>query len=262
MPSGGATINTLAMTTNVGFANGSNVLNLTAGGLIGASGLTFGANPAEGFITAGGIITGAGTTQDLYIYNRSGVFTINSSVVDNSTNNPDPLNHPTGFAPTPVRLVISVNGGIISLAGVFNSYSGGTVVNGGANGSGTVNLAMNPGFSGYLIPAAGGLTINDATVTETTESNEIDPNTVVSLNGSSILNLLGNDTLGGLVFRNDGGSPTNATQNGLLGSTGYMEGSLVNSGGLLTINGKHHRHFLETLGLFPRWAAGSTLDPA
>ncbi len=144
-----------------------------------------------------------------------------------------------------MKLVLTVNnGGVITLAGVepnptissspYSPYSGGTVVNGGANGTGTVNLALNPIYAGdYLIPASGGLTINNATVTQTGITQQIDPTTNVTLNGSALLNLVGNNTLNNIVFKNDGGSPTN-TQLALASTTGYMIGSVINSGGPAT----------------------------
>jgi autotransporter-associated beta strand protein len=102
--------------------------------------------------------------ENLYIYNRSGTLTINASVVDNN-----PTYVPGATGNTPVTLVLTVNASAnITLAGDNSAYTGGTVVNAGANGTGTVYLGMSAILTTapYLIPAAGGLTINGATVTE------------------------------------------------------------------------------------------------
>ncbi len=45
IPTGGETINTLTMTLNAGFTNPSDILNLTAGGLIGGPGFSLGSGP-------------------------------------------------------------------------------------------------------------------------------------------------------------------------------------------------------------------------
>jgi autotransporter-associated beta strand protein len=246
------TINTLTLGGSFGFTDGATILNLSAGGIINDSGvsISLGSTAQPGLLTAGNL-AGAGQPQDLYIYNSVGTLTINSSAVNN----------PNGAA---VKLVLTLDGGNITLTGASNSYSGGTVINGGAIGTGTVNLSSASAGT-HVIPAAGGLTINGATVTETTIAGQIAPTTVITLNGTSTLNLLGNNTLGGLVFENAGGSPANVNQTGQLGSTGYMEGNLVNSGGVLLINGtitatSSNVGNVSTLGGRVDFGSGITID--
>jgi autotransporter-associated beta strand protein len=247
-------VNTLTLSGSVSF--GGNVLNLTAGGIINnvTTSPSLGSGIGDGLITAGGQISTPTSGQDLYIYNRSGTLTINASVVDNNgiPGATGQVSNPMATGNTPIRLVLTVAGGNMTLTGVYSGYTGGTVINGGSSATGTVNLAQPVGYLTsygftYLIPAAGGLTINDATVTEITLGDNIDPATNVTLDGSASLNLLGNNTLNNVVFKNDGGSPTNATQAALTSSTGYMIGSVINSNGattastlpmgVLTING-------------------------
>ena len=93
--------------------------------------------------------------------------------------------------------------GVLVLSGT-NAYAGGTVVNGGAAFTGTMNLS---GAAGAVVVPAGGLTINNATVTEVTNGGQINAANVVTLNGGgSTLNLVNANTLAGLVFNNNGGS--------------------------------------------------------
>ena len=225
------TVNSLTMTGTLAL-NGNGVLNVASGGIIDdASSVNLGSSFNDGFVTAGGNLTSPTAGQNLYLYNRSGTLVVNASVVDNN-----PTYNPVATGNTPVTLVLTVNGGNITLAGVNTAYTGGTVVNAGTNNTaGTVFLGMNPAFLGspYVIPAAGGLTINGATVTVATTGDNIDPATNVTLDLSGTLNMLGNSTLNNVVFKNDGGSPTN-TQLALANTTAYMIGSVINSGGAPT----------------------------
>jgi autotransporter-associated beta strand protein len=97
-----------------------------------------------------------------------------------------------------------------------NSYAGGTIVN-----AGTLTLG---GAAGTIqIPASGGLTINNATVTMATNAGQIANGTNITINGGGILNYVGNNTsTGTLSFNNQGGtgnSAFNATGNAVASTT-------------------------------------------
>jgi MYXO-CTERM domain-containing protein len=175
---------------NLQFTNADDLLNLVSGGFIGTNNSnSIGTSVDSGRLTAGG--SAATGTSDLYLFNRANTLTLNSRVVNN----------PAGAL---VRLVLTASGGAINLTNTAASYTGGTVVNGG-----TINLLASA--SGVVIPAsANGLVLNGATVNQGSQSNvftgQIAATNVVTLNGSSNLNLLGDNTLAGLVFNNLGGT--------------------------------------------------------
>jgi len=189
---GTTTLNALSLagaSQNLQFTNATDILNLVSGGFIGTNNNnSIGLSVDSGRLTAGG--TASAGTSDLYLFNRANTLTLNSRVIDN----------PAGAL---VRLVLTAQGGAINLTNPSASYTGGTVVNGG-----NVNLLAS---AGVVIPAsANGLVLNAATVTQGSTTNTVtgqiaSPN-VVTLNGASNLNLLGNNTLAGLVFDNLGGS--------------------------------------------------------
>ncbi|TCO93623.1 autotransporter-associated beta strand protein, partial [Chthoniobacter flavus] len=220
VPNGGATLNALSMTGSniaITFTTATDTLNLTSGGLIGPNNnQSIGGSVDSGRLTAGGLTPT--TPSNLYIYNRANTLTINSRIIDNPNN-----------GGSSVRAVFNASGGAISLTDTNNSYTGGTTLNGG-----TLNLLASA--TGSVIPLAAnpanGLVINNATVTMGSSTNsvsqQIAAGNVVTLNGSSTLNLFGNNTLAGLVFNNEGGTgnPTvqtfsTATSTGL-GSTGVL----------------------------------------
>src|SRR5205085_9594869 len=95
--------------------------------------------------------------------------------------------------------------GSIVLTNTANSYTGGTVVNGGL-------LTLAGTAAGVTLPA-GGLTINGATVTLSGFASQIAPTNTVTLNGPSTLNLFNANTLAGLAFNNEGGGATAPTVN-------------------------------------------------
>lgn len=159
------------------FTAGTDVLNVVSGGLIGPNNnQTIGTTAICGALTAGG--TSAGTNP-LYLYNRANTLTVNSQIVDN------------GVGTT--KLVLNASGGTIALGNGTSTYTGGTIVNGG-----TVTLV--PTVGSIVIPAAtipaDGLVINGATVTATA-AGQLAPANIVTINGSSILNLIGDNTLAG-----------------------------------------------------------------
>ena len=234
---------------NLQFTNVDDILNLVSGGFIGTNNSnSIGTSVDSGRLTAGG--SAATGTSDLYLFNRANTLTLNSRVVNN----------PAGAL---VRLVLTAAGGAINLTNTAASYSGGTVVNGGI-----VNLLASA--SGVVIPAsANGLVLNGATVNQGSTTNvftgQIAATNVVTLNGSSNLNLLGDNTLAGLVFNNLGGTgnpnvrtfsnnhPTRTGATGVLtlGGAGIVATS-QNVGTVATVEGR--LNFGAGLGLI-------TVDP-
>ncbi|MGB8166722.1 MAG: autotransporter-associated beta strand repeat-containing protein, partial [Chthoniobacteraceae bacterium] len=120
----------------------------------------------------------------------------------------------------------------ITPGAIGNSYSGGTVVNGGT-------LTLNGAFGAASIPA-GGLTINGGTVTMTTNAGQIAPTNAPILNGNSTLTLVGVNTLAGLTLNNTAGT-TGAlplvAAGGVLTLTGGITATATNSGSVATISG-------------------------
>jgi autotransporter-associated beta strand protein len=216
---------TLSGATNLAFTNQTGLLNLTSGGLISTGGnKSIGdQGPGWGYITAGGDNPSLAAPLDLHLHANGSTTNIDAVIIDNPTNNHG------------VRLVISAyNGAVVNLRGrdfstPGNQYTGGTVVNGWTPNSGTLVIpAMDPNvfpifqnelYGGYL--PAGGLTINGATVTQqaangsNTKAGLIDSLNVVTLNGSSTLNLQSASTLAGLIFNTSGGSSSNPSVNAL-----------------------------------------------
>jgi autotransporter-associated beta strand protein len=219
--SGTTVINALSLagqSQSLNFANDTATLNLVSGGLIGTNANdSLGASVDSGRLTAGGASPAA--PSDLYLFNRVNTMTLNARVIDN----------PIGGANAPVRLVITAAGGAFNLPNTLATYTGGTVINGG-----TVNLIAST--TGAVIPAAAvaanGLVLNGATVnmgsSTNTVSGQIAAANIVTLNGSSILNLFGNNSLAGLVFNNYGGSSNPSVRTFFsshpagLGSTGVL----------------------------------------
>jgi autotransporter-associated beta strand protein len=199
VPNGGATLNALSVAgaSNVTFTTGTDTLNLTSGGLIGpnANQLVGGALDS-GRITAGGLTPGA--NSDLYVYNRLNTLTLNSRFVDN-----------TNGGGSSVRLVATGSGGGIVFPNVLNSYTGGTVINGGT-------ISLNGTSAAPVIPAAAipanGFVVNGAIVNMNGFAGQIASSNVVTLSGGSGLTMFGNNTLAGLVFNNNGNS----------GATGFL----------------------------------------
>jgi autotransporter-associated beta strand protein len=209
IPAGGLAMNSLSLRGSfvTSFTNAADVLNLTSGGLsLNQAANSMGTTALPGRLTAGGSQS-TGVAR-LYLYQSGSAYTINSQIVDN----------PAGAS---VRLVASMTSGSIVLTNTANSYTGGTVVNGG-----TLTLAGTA--AGVTLPA-GGLTINGGTVSLSGFAGQIAPANTVTLNGPSVLSLVGNNTLAGLVFNNEGGGVTNPTVNT------FTAGQGTNGAGTLTV---------------------------
>jgi autotransporter-associated beta strand protein len=218
------TINALSFAATVAnqsitFADNADTLNLASGGFAknGNFAGTVGTAVNNGILTAGGsTATGSGVAP-LYIQqNSSTTFNVNSVIADNAA---------TGDK---VRLVYTAyNAANLVLAGT-NTYSGGTVVNGGAAFTGTLSIAA----TGTL--PAGGLTINSATVSQTA-AGTIAPQDV-TLNGAGALTLANQaNTLSNLIFNANGSTAPTVTPTGTLTVTGGITSHPSNVNGVATI---------------------------
>ncbi|MEI9894790.1 MAG: autotransporter-associated beta strand repeat-containing protein [Chthoniobacter sp.] len=238
IPDSGLMVNALSLrgTFDTGFATATDVLNVVSGGLIANETSTpnkLGAAVDSGRLTAGG--AQASGIAPLYFYNTANSYILNARVIDTAT----PLNQGSQATGAHVRLIISASGGTVVLTDPNNSYTGGTVLNGG-----TLNLAATASFPGVVIPYSdpssidstlsnSGLIINGGTVTEQFTAGQIDFRNIVTLNGSATLNLLGNtntdsgrldaslntsaaatNTLASLVFNDSGGSANPVVNSG------------------------------------------------
>lgn len=179
---GGQTINSYNQGT-LSFANANDLLTVNSGMMIFGDD-TWGTTANRGKITSG--------TAELIIIKRDGntgqVRQIHSVITDNGS--PVSL---TVVCPKRDRspyLVLTA----------ANTYSGGTFVDGANNGG----ILLNG--TGVTIPA-GGLTLNNGSyVTMASVAGQIHSNNVVTINGGGTLNLMGNNTLAGIVFNSNGGT--------------------------------------------------------
>jgi len=175
------------------FSTATDMVNVVSGGwIIGAGGQAIGAALDSGRITAGGSNTVG--INDLYLYNYTNSRTLNSRIVDNPSNGS-------------VRLVLTTgDGNVMTMVNNLNSYTGGTVVNWTTTTLAATAAGNNAG--GANVIPAGGLTINNSTITETVSAGQINPTNVVTFNGGAALTLFGTETLAGLVFNSNGGAST------------------------------------------------------
>lgn len=191
---GGQTINSLggSAQANVTFANATDLLTINSGMTV-MQVTTWGTTALRGKVTSG--------TQELFIMHRDG----------NAT--PDPIVHSViaDKGPNPsdkVSLIVHTprqdRGYYVHLTAA-NTYSGGTFVNGGVSGAGGISLDATT--DGTVVIPAGGLTINDNGLVEMTGfQGQIDSSNVVTINGGGQLNLMGTNTLAGIVFNSIGGT--------------------------------------------------------
>ncbi|MDB6076151.1 MAG: hypothetical protein JWO89_3791, partial [Verrucomicrobiaceae bacterium] len=254
LPSGTATFNG-QLVSGLGIPGGTTI---TAGGgtntvtlsnfpsTSGASVLTFGlvgASSQVGLLSTSTTISNLTSTAGMYVGQPISAIGI-------------PVGATVSQVLGPTSILISsaatVSGNVVIAFGtVGNTYTGGTIVN-----QGTLNLTGAAGIT--VIPAAGGLTINNATVTMVTNPNQIASGTAITLNGAGVLNYVGNNTLdGSLTFNNTGGvaNPTVATGTGILALTGTITSVNDNMATTPTITG-----FLE-LGNTGRTITTSGLSP-
>jgi len=197
-----------AFTNDLEFTNGSDILHLELGGILRSNNNNL--TNIGSLATRGNITSGA---SELVVYNNQSTLTIHS-VIQGATS------------------LVKSGAGTLTLT-ANNTYSGGTVVN-----QGTLRLE---GDIGALIIPDGGLTITSGTVTMITNAGQIGAGNAVTLNGSSTLTLVGNNTLDSLVFNHIGGTtnPT-VTTNGILtlANATPIDVTGINSAvGVPTVNG-------------------------
>lgn len=260
---GGLTLNTLNILGTsavpnrvITFTNNTDVLNLTAGGLIFSIGEdvttingSIGATQNNGRLTAGG--TNPTAPADLFIYHQNkantNTLTLNAAVIDNPTNNQS------------VRLI--VNGTVfgqypIILASNLNSYTGGTIINGQTLQVGNVSSTAN-------LPA-GGITINGGTLTQVNGTIAAQD---LTMNGPAVVNLTGTNTFNAIAINNTGGGTTTPTiaiaTGGTLNMAGNITATSMNptstatiSGGTLSLNGA-----TRTIDASPITFNGESISP-
>ena len=174
---------------------GSRQLSVAGGGLIlGATADNTTINLTNGTLTSGSFNNGG----DFYVHFLPYGGSNRSALIDaNITNNGSGA----------VRLILSSSETSGTLQAVTingtNTYTGGTVLNGGHT------IVGNTG----TIPA-GGITLNGATLSQSIAGQStpgvINSANIITLNGPSTLNLVNNNTLAGLVFNNNGSGITSA----------------------------------------------------
>ena len=186
--SGGQTINSLHTSPEGGggavtFANAADKLTVNSGMVILGGGQNIGSVDVRGALTSG-----AGQ-QELFFVQRSGTSTqsnINAVITDNGS---------------PVTLVVTNPGASTTnpILTAHNSYTGGTIVNGGG-------LDLVSTIPGDVPIPAGGLTLNGGSVRMFNNAGQIDASNVITLNGPSSLTYVGNSAVAGIVFNSNGGT--------------------------------------------------------
>jgi autotransporter-associated beta strand protein len=184
-------INSTQAATPLTWTNTTDLLTLTSGGFLKTGNANF---SLGGSLDSGRVTTGT-ASQSLYLYNNQAALTLNARVVDNGS---------------PVTLVLSTaNGGTFILPNPNASYTGGTIID-------TATTSITATTAGAVIPA-GGLTINNAAVNftggSTTLYGQIDPTSIITLNGGATLTLpnytaSGANTFSSIVFNDMGGTTT------------------------------------------------------
>ena len=148
--------------------------------------LNVGTATARGILTSGGTAT-TGTTE-LIVYNaQNTTVTINSVIANNGAGN--------------LTKLVKSGAGALTLTAA-NTYSGGTVVD-----QGTVTINATAGAGTVVIPT-GGITLNNANLTMSTNQGQIDASNDVAVNGGSVLTLVGTNTLNSITFNSTGGAAT------------------------------------------------------
>jgi len=90
------------------------------------------------------------------------------------------------------------------------------VVNQGALNLISPSTAIGTPVATNVVIPAGGLTLNGGTVTMLTNQGQIESTNVVTLNGPSALNSVGDNTLNSLVYNNNGGTSQAVATGGIL----------------------------------------------
>ena len=221
---GGQTINSLVQGGNITFAAATDRLTIASGMLI--------QNPDPkdvGTTAIRGEVTSGLSSGELFLIKHNGVGS-GGTLGDNEFNAVV-----TDNGGTPVRLVMNnysrsgLSNNNINLT-ANNTYTGGTVYSGGNE------LYLSATTAGHTpIPAATdpakGLIIDNSTVTMRTNAQQIAATNIVTLNGGSLLTLVGaNNTLAGLVFNSNGGRGQTPTVTGgtLLTITGNISSTPTN----------------------------------
>ncbi len=177
-----------AATRAITFTAGTETLNLALGGLLrdnNNNAVNIGTTALRGKLTSGGTAT-SGTTELVEWHNQNTV-TIHSVIADNGLGN---LTKLVKAGPAATTLTAA------------NTYTGGTVVN-----AGTLTINATAGAGTVVIPA-GGVTLNNANLTMSTNAGQIDASNDVAINGGGVLTLVGSNTLNSLTFANMGGTAT------------------------------------------------------
>jgi len=187
-------------------------------------------------IQVGSIVTGNGIQAGTTVLAVNGaVITLSQNAT--ATNNGGNFNFATtttinsviansGTGTSTVSLTKAGGGTLILTAP--NTYSGGTIVS-----QGTVLLQ---GDENVVVIPGGGLTLSSANMTMVTNGGQINANNDVTLNGSSILTLVGNNTLKSITFNNTGGTGNPAVNvgTGTLTLTSSTPISLTSTNALTT----------------------------
>jgi len=231
------------------FTDNLDTLNLTSGGLIFSgnfTGKTVGSAVGNGILTSGGAATGV---NPLYLTVNQGAIGINSSIQN------------SGVVGASTRFVYMPFNGAVTTFNSANTYSGGTVLNGGIAHTGTLalNVAGANGSTTVAIPD-GDLIVNAATV-RLDQNNQIDFDVVPTLNGAGALNLNGfNQTLAGLNINNNGHSTAASvtTGAGTLTLSGTVTATSENAGSVATMTGNVDLGGARTFNVAPVTINGST----
>ena len=187
------TINTLKFSGGSIYINSGQTLTLGAGGLLHSGAADKGVGIFGGAITSG--------TNSLYMYqvpnSGNGELGIIGSQITNGAAGAVTLVY-SGLSSLGTNQdgtsSLAIGNSAMSLVPtVSNNYSGGTIVNGTATGSTFLYLDAGPGIRAL---GTGPLTINNALVMEDVYGGQIDPSTVVTINGNFGMNLGGNNNAG------------------------------------------------------------------
>lgn len=228
---GNRTVNTMAINLNATSIVdlGGFTLTVKGGGLI----YSQSADSTTTSLTNGSVTAGTpGVGGDLFFYPLTYSVTTagNTRLISTDVNFVD-------NAGGAVRLIRSGDTqAFFTMRSTGNTYTGGTVVNGAfptfldaAIGTPIPNAAN----------ASTGLIMSNATVTLVNRAGQIGSSNVVTLNGGAVLNLFGDNTLGGLVFNNTGGTANPTVQTFSTGVSATNTAGAANAGatGTLTLNG-------------------------